>query len=68
MIPKIDTFSIDSATETELLKNGFSKENDMIPLTLVSGSNEELQECMDASPLERIFFAISFTVMHLVSH
>ena len=46
----------------------FSKENDMIPLTLASGSIEELQECIDASPLERMLCARACTVMRVVRH
>ena len=40
----------------------------MIPLTLVSGSIEELQECIDAPPLDRMLFARACTVMHVVRH
>ena len=40
----------------------------MIPLTLVSGSTEELQEYIDASPLEHMLFARACTVMRVVRH
>ena len=40
----------------------------MIPLTPVSGSTEELQGFMDASPLERMLFARTFKVMRVVRH
>ena len=40
----------------------------MITLTLVSGGIEGLQECMDASTLERMLGARACTVMHVVRH
>ena len=40
----------------------------MIPLALVSGSIEELQECMDASPLDRMLYARACKVMRVVHH
>ena len=67
MIPQLDTISVVHEIDTEVLQF-FSKDIDMIPLTLVSGSIEELQECMDASTLERMLGARACTIMHVIRH
>ena len=53
--------------DTEVLQF-FSKDNDMIPLTLVSGSIEELQEYMNVSRLDSMFCDRACKVMRVLCH
>ena len=46
----------------------FSPQNDMIPLTLSSGTVQELINFTDATPLEFMLVAISCLIMSIVSH
>ena len=61
-------YQCSSYNQDRVTPNLFSKDNDMIPLTLVYGVIEELQEYMDASHLERMLYDRSCTVMHVVRH
>ena len=46
----------------------FSPQNDMIPLTLSSGTVQELINFTDATPLEFMLVAISCPIMRIVCH
>ena len=61
-------YQCSSYNQDRVTPNLFSKDNDMIPLTLVYGSIEGLRECMDASTLERMLCARACKVMRLVRH
>ena len=61
-------YKCSSCNRDRVTSKRFSKDNDIIPLTLVSGSTEELQECMYASHLESMLFARACNVMRVVRH
>ena len=66
--PSVRYYQCSSCNQNRGTPKHFSKDNDMIPLTLVSGSIEGLQECMDASTLERMLCARACKVMRVVRH